>query len=262
MTFPDAPRVHYEINPLDEVICQLRFPAILKIEVELPSIFQEKIRKYYPYYSVKSTIQLPSVIPPELAAMMSGGNNPKLAHEFISVDGNWKLNVTREFIALTCQKYERWEDFKGYLKIGTDALEEVYAPSFYTRLGLRYRDTIKRSKLGISDKSWGTLLEANIAGALASYPTCNEIQHIAHELLVKLPRESSYIQVQHGLNRDSLDDEHTYIIDADLYTDKQTEIIDAVSNLDFLNTQARLFFRWCITKELHDAMRPRLLTSD
>ena len=48
MAFPEVERVIYERNPLDEVICQLRFPAILKID-EPPIAFQEQIRTRYPF---------------------------------------------------------------------------------------------------------------------------------------------------------------------------------------------------------------------
>lgn len=49
-TFPETPRVIYAKNPLFEVICQLRFPAILKIDSEIPAGFQEKLRASFPLF--------------------------------------------------------------------------------------------------------------------------------------------------------------------------------------------------------------------
>ena len=43
--FSDAPRCRYGKPQLLEVVCQLRFPAILKIENQSPYEFQELIRK-------------------------------------------------------------------------------------------------------------------------------------------------------------------------------------------------------------------------
>ena len=51
MPFPEVKRIIYKKNPLDKVICQLRFPTILKIEKEIPAEFQERIRKEFPNYS-------------------------------------------------------------------------------------------------------------------------------------------------------------------------------------------------------------------
>ena len=51
MPFPDVERVIYNENPLDRVICQLRFAPILKIDTEIPAEFQERIRIDYPNLS-------------------------------------------------------------------------------------------------------------------------------------------------------------------------------------------------------------------
>jgi len=50
MPFPDSKRAFYGKNPLEEVVCQLRFPPILRIEVETPAVFQDKVRQVFPLY--------------------------------------------------------------------------------------------------------------------------------------------------------------------------------------------------------------------
>ena len=52
MKADDGRRFIYEKNQLVEVICQLRFPAILSIDSETPAAFQEKVRARYPRYAV------------------------------------------------------------------------------------------------------------------------------------------------------------------------------------------------------------------
>ncbi|HQU44113.1 MAG TPA: TIGR04255 family protein, partial [Pirellulales bacterium] len=54
MPLPEFPRVIYGKNPLEVVICQLRFPPILRIGAELPAEFQERIRKDYPEFRDRS----------------------------------------------------------------------------------------------------------------------------------------------------------------------------------------------------------------
>src|SRR5512133_4231716 len=51
MPFPKVKRVIYRHNPLDQVICQIRFPPILKIDAQIPSEFQDRVRKHFPSYS-------------------------------------------------------------------------------------------------------------------------------------------------------------------------------------------------------------------
>ena len=56
--FSQESRCIYEKNQLIEVICQLRFPDILKIEAQEPYAFQDAIRGEYPQYA-KKVEQLP-----------------------------------------------------------------------------------------------------------------------------------------------------------------------------------------------------------
>ena len=56
--FSQEERCIYGRNMLLEVICQLRFPDILKIEAQEPYAFQDAIRGEYPQYA-KKVEQLP-----------------------------------------------------------------------------------------------------------------------------------------------------------------------------------------------------------
>ena len=59
MLFPDAKRTIYKNNVLEQVICQLRFPTILKIDTEVPSRFQEVIRHRFPIYKQTNEALIP-----------------------------------------------------------------------------------------------------------------------------------------------------------------------------------------------------------
>jgi uncharacterized protein (TIGR04255 family) len=77
MQFPDYERVIYERNPLNEVLCQLRFPSILKVTSQQPVEFQEVIRTDYPILNIKRPVELP--VPnqtPELTTIL--GSIPSL----------------------------------------------------------------------------------------------------------------------------------------------------------------------------------------
>jgi uncharacterized protein (TIGR04255 family) len=263
MAFPDAERVIYEKNPLEEVICQLRFPPVLKIEAEPPSGFQERIRADYPFYQAKPALKFPAGIPAELAALLATGLPAgPAAHEFTSRDEKWTVALTREFIALTCRNYDRWENFKEHLRAPLEALQALYSPAFFTRIGLRYRDVLRRSALELDQFSFAELLQPWIAGALAAPEVSQDVEHSAEELVVRLPDHQSHVRVHHGLAPDGKSQEQCYVIDADFFSDQQTEAPHAIERLNFLNKQSRLFFRWCIQDRLHRAMQPRPLSGD
>ena len=81
------PRFKYKKAPLIEVIYQLRFPIILKIDTELPSNFQESIRSRYPNLNI---IETNNSIRDEKNANTLLGKN----YQFISVDGKHRVSLT------------------------------------------------------------------------------------------------------------------------------------------------------------------------
>lgn len=260
MPFPNSPRVIYSKNPLVEVICQLRFPSILRIDSEVPSKFQEKIRHQYPLFEETPIKELKLELPPELIQAFKEVISPvktgKIAYDFLSPDKTWKVGLTREFIALSTNKYERWEEFKAYLEEPLSALINVYSPAFFTRVGLRYRDVICRSALGLpTDYPWSELLKPHIAGELTSPTLADCVFGVAKKIQVRLS-ENAEVLIQHGFVQHP-EGETCYLIDSDFSISAQTEVTDVIPTLDLFNRQTRDFFRWCITDQLHRAMEPR-----
>jgi len=266
MAFPDAPRVIYENNPLDEVICQLRFPPILRIDAEPPAGFQEQIRDEYPFYETKEALKLPAGLPQGLAQSLIA-DLPfagRKSHTFGSRDQVWSLSLNREFLALTCQAYTRWEDFKARLAGPFEVLLQHYKPSFFTRIGLRYRDVIRRSRLGLQDVPWGELLQPWISGVLGPAGVSDLVDGMQSVCLIRLPDDIGRVQLSFCLAVEQQpseaggpnNQEVVFLIDADLFTEQQTECPDVFRRLDALNRQSGLLFRWSITGRLHDALRP------
>ena len=59
--FSTEERCIYRKNQLNEVICQLRFPEILTIGVNVPAAFQEAIRDEYPQYTARKEVPAPKI---------------------------------------------------------------------------------------------------------------------------------------------------------------------------------------------------------
>src|SRR5579872_4798317 len=109
MKFPESDRVIYATNPLERVVCQLRFPPILRIETELPARFQEAIRDQYPIFN---ELSFPGIPQDMLSMMRSILPNASRTYEFTSGNGAWKLTISKEAIALECGAgwYTTWEE--------------------------------------------------------------------------------------------------------------------------------------------------------
>jgi uncharacterized protein (TIGR04255 family) len=257
MPFPEIERVIYGTNLIDEVICQFRFPPILKIESVPPADFQDRVRDRYPLYRVKANIPLMPGVPEGLASKLKGlpfGPTLKV-HEFASKDENWILSLAAESIALACRKYKNWEQFKDYFQEPLTALQKFYRPAFVSRVGLRYRDLIQRSKVGLADVLWSDLLQPWIAGPYGSTLTVDDLERSVHQYIIKLPEHNARVLVNTGMVDQS--GEQCCVLDADFFTEQQTELADAISRIDFFNKQARYFWRWSIKERLHTALGPQ-----
>jgi uncharacterized protein (TIGR04255 family) len=186
---------------------------------------------------------------------MPGGT---VSHEFVSADGCWTVSLTRESIALSNTKYRRWEEFREHFQFVIGILQEQYSPAFYTRIGLRYRDVIRRGKLDLGETPWAALLNTYVAGELAAPELIGKIQYAARDFVVRLEDAKGSVRVQHGLAQELVDGKpaHAYVIDSDFFSDERTEVANALGVLDAFNGRAGDLFRWCISPELHRAMEP------
>ena len=262
MNLPEFERVIYKRNPLVEVVCQLRFPPILKISHQEPVEFQDTIRFKYPLFET-TRAQLPSEIS-QVVQQLGLPVQSDVAYNFKSEDQKWSLSLTKDFIALTTSSYERYEQFKQRLEEALGIFEAIYKPSFYTRIGLRYQDLIIRSKLGIEDQNWSELIAEHIASELHETNLSSSIQTIVKSLVLRT--EIGQINLNHGLvnvkDAQGSGDEIAYLFDADFYTEQKIEGNRDVWNiLNQFNQSAGRLFRWSITDTLHDAMQPQPVES-
>ena len=265
MPFPKTPRVIYKNNPLIQVICQVRFPPILRIDTETPVKFQERVRKLLPGYDLTSDDGLASLphslsqgLPAEMREFLSPNRNRR--HQFHSKGSTWTISLTRDFVALETSRYKNWEEFREYLKLVIETLFVVYEPAYLTRIGLRYKNAIDRKRLGLEDKKWSDLLAGFVLGQFAREETANRVLEQHGKTLVKLNDDGDLVRIEYGQVTESAGDPSNklYLLDHDFYTDKEiaADEQDIVSRLDTYNGLNRRLFRWCISNILHEAMGP------
>ena len=213
MPFPDSPRVLFTRNPLDQVICQLKFPTILSISANEPDKFQEIIRNDYPVFAREVTEGLPK----DIAAILRQvggvtGINESVEYKFSS-DGDSRIaTLNKEFIALAELNYHKWDDFYTELEKIRTALEQIYRPSFYTRIGLRYVDVIDKQKLGIEELPWSELLIPEFIGTLKDENIGTSIKLMREDLHIDLSNDiqDANVRVRHGLLKN--DNPNVYVI--------------------------------------------------
>ena len=262
--FPDSERVVYRRNPLVAVICQLRFPPILRITTEVPAAFQEQIRKEFPLFSENAPeigIEGPPgmPVPPALLELVKGSipKGQRVGYDFKSADGTWKVRLTRDFLSLSTNQYTRWEEFQKNLEGPLKALEQTYSPAFFTRVGLRSQDLIRRSQLGFSEATkWSTLIQPHIAGVYAVPELENAVKESMGQLLLTFPEFKGKVRMNYGIAQVVGSPEDCFLIDSDYYTEERTKRDGVDATLAYFNKQSGRLFRWCIEPALHNAMEP------
>lgn len=261
MPFPETERVIYRKNPLNKVICQLRYPPILRIDSEVPSNFQDTIREAFPLYNEKVELQqetaigLKSQIPPELIKQLTKTSVNK-NHEFSSEDGIWKINLTRTFVSISTSQYTRWEDFEKMFKPSIDALLDIYKPPFFTRAGIRYVDIFERSRLGLLPNcKWTELLKPYFSGLLSTEVGSN-IKHFENVYEISLNDSKSMVRIATSFVQNAQSKEQCYMVDSDLYLPSRVKPKELEDKLDFLHKRATRLIRWIITEKLHNTMEP------
>jgi uncharacterized protein (TIGR04255 family) len=255
MPFPEAKRVIYKQNTLDNVICQLRFPPNLTIDLEVPAGFQEAIREDYPIYEETTEFQqeISLQLKGEILNPMSKVSTNK-NHLFTSEDGVWKINLTRTFISISCSKYTRWEEFIARFEKPLKTLQEIYSPPFFTRLGLRYINVFCRSKLGLNEVDWSELIQPQFLGFLAS-DIKSHVSEFSNACEVKLSDDISSARIITTMVNNK-QGERCFMVDSDFYTPSKVDTQEVFKKLDFIHKRSTNSIRTIITPILHQTMRP------
>ena len=258
MLFSDRPRTHYPNAPVHEVICQLRFPTILTINNVEPADFQEAIRDTFPQYARRQDMPAPQPVP-------QGGNaqrpTPVTNYHFISEDNLWKLNLTKDFIALSTIRYPGWEEFARHLDRALAAFIQTYKPAYLQRVGLRYVNLVSRKRLDLEGTPWTDLIAPAYTGALSA-PDMNEEDFLNYGTDLNLKLDNSCrAKIHAGLARLQIkapnapqDPEVKFIFDMDLSMSGNIPCTMAAGALETLHVYGGRIFEGAITEELRGAL--------
>ena len=257
--FSSAERKILEKNQLLEVICQLRYFDILKIDAAEPFEFQEAIRAEYPQYAKKV-----EQLPPQIVGGKPVAQPPVNNHQFISADGQWKISMTKGFIALSTHRYVRWEEFAKRLDMVLAAFIRIYQPNCFTRVGLRYINAFNRKSLDLEQYTWRELIQPGYIGLMGE-EDAQESAFLKNEQTVTMAMPGgakANIKCGPGLLRRVNNrtrqtvEEKVYMLDLDLFMEGNMPLSQAVPALNVVHGNAGSLFRGAISDTLFDAMQP------
>jgi uncharacterized protein (TIGR04255 family) len=251
MPFPIAQRVHYKNNPLVEVVCQFRFPPILKIDTEVPGVFQDLVREKFPLYFEKLEISYLSPTQP-----LNTQKNTSKNYEFKDEQDEYKINLTRTFLSLSTKKYSQWEEFYERIKFMLDAFSKVYSVVHFTRVGLRYINLIRLKELGLDGTPWEELIQPYFIGLINS-PVSKNVDAFENTSEVILEDKVSKARIITGFAlKDDLSDK-AFVIDTDFSFNQKHKLPEGIDKLNFFHDRATRLIRFAIHERLHQALIPK-----
>ncbi len=262
MLFSNEERCLYARPTAHEVICQLLFPGILSIESREPADFQEEIRGRFPLYARRQESLPASVFRRTGDTSESRSLETVTNYHFVTEDHLCKLNLTKNFISLSTLRYTGWENFAAVLDQTLAAFIRIYQPAFFGRIGLRYRNIISRSALGLEDCEWRDLICSAYLGALADEDVnAAMITRMATDLeltfsescLARIHAAPVHMKIP-GANQ--LEAEEKFMLDMDLAMGGSISAQLTAGALETLHAHSTRIFRGAITDTLHEAMKP------
>ena len=135
-------------NQLDNVVFQMRFPAMLSIDRDM-ALFQDRIKACYPVYDAFSNM-LPNV-----------ANIPSTRdYAFYSEDRSWSASLSVATLSLVTSRYAGWSDFFGKAMKLIDDASSCFSIDEVTRIGLRYVNAIKPSSMGFPAGDFKSLIDS------------------------------------------------------------------------------------------------------
>lgn len=260
--FSSADRTVYGRNQILEAVCQFRFPAILSIETDVPAAYQDAVRDVFPRYANRREQQAPKM-------QMTPGQTPRVEsqppvtnHSFSTADGACRINLTKDFLAVTVNRYTRWEDFARMLDKALYQFIQVYKPALFDRVGLRYINTFSRRALELEETPWRDLIEGCYLGLMGeeaapekAFSRCTQDVELSLPGGCRLKLHAGPGLVRRGT--DTSDKEVKFVLDLDVSMSGNLPVSGAAGALNTLHAHAWSVFRSAITDTLHDAMEPK-----
>lgn len=250
INFPPKPEIQLDHPPLEEVVCQVRFPPILRISTEEPVDMQEQLRHRFPLLEVEQGVQVqfPVLGNPEAP---SAEIKPRL-YRFRTSDKQTAVSLTVNFFAVSSTQYKHWNDFAHSLQLAHDAVQNIYQPAFATRIGLRYinRLTLDNTRTQSRDELFDLLCPQLVAMLRG------QVWEDADKMGSVLSFTEKAATLNFRVAYETVDNLPNFLLDFDYSETGELPLDGLVERCDHYHTIIYNAFRWCLREEGLERFQP------
>ena len=250
LSFPNVEEIRLIRSPLREVVCQVRFPPILRLAKEAPVEFQEQIRAHFPILE----IERPVLIEPE---DLKAGTTVDLrmpVYRFHNQGKTQTASLTADFYALSTSAYRHWTDFASDLEYVTKAARTAHEIPYATRIGLRYINFIDLTFIpSCRLERIYSLLRPELTTMLRTKVITSP--RYAMNQIVAADGEDQFT-LRYGVAPKADSSELGFVLDFDHYAEGQVGVEDLIARCERYHRVIYNAFRWCIRDNKLAAFEP------
>ena len=243
--------VDFKKTGLRTVVAELRFNPILRIGIETPVAFQDRVRALLPKFSILQGAAIQFRVfrgeGEDVDVSSAEGFRPdSLTWRFQSEDDQWTASLTTNRLSLETTQYKRFPDFAHRFSILHGALQNSHPVDRFTRIGLRYINAFDPKRF---PGPWLPRFNPQLVGPLADPVLGGLVTH--SEQTFVLSEEDWMIKVRHGLV-----DGENYTLDLDHATGSPVGRDSVEDVMGTFNRHIYQVFRWSISDSFYSEMEP------
>ena len=244
LSFPPREHVPLRNSPLREVICQVRFPLILRIANEAPITFQEAIRDRFPNLETEHAM----LVELSIEKMRPAALQPP-TFRFTDKSKTRIVSLSLDFFSFSVNQYTGWDAFASDLQYVADAAISVYRIPYATRIGLRYINALTNDNTKSSQffPDVVDIVQPEITALLRNEAIQDPYIAISQ---LRVRHDDSHFSFRSGILEEE-DQPQSFLLDFDLYIEGEITI-DASGLLELCDRYHALIynaFRWAIKSE-------------
>lgn len=240
LNFPKKSEIKLQNPPLSEVVCQVRFPAILRILNEMPVDFQDHIRNRFPELGIEHNISV-SLSKSDSSEKPATEGGEKI-YRFSTDDKTTAASLAVNFFALSTNQYQHWDVFINDFISVYQAVQAAYQPAYATRIGLRFINqfTFENTKVGSIDQLID-LFHPDLTVLFKS-----KVWKIPDEALsqVLLGDENAKLMLRSGYGTEK--ESPFFLLDLDYFEEGKIQLNGLKERLDRYHRTIYDAFRWCV----------------
>jgi uncharacterized protein (TIGR04255 family) len=237
LNVPHVESVRYTRNFIKTVVCELRFPTLLDLEMAPPAKLQAALRKEFPIYDKQKSVDV------SVGNSVSSEN----AYYFRTVKGDWTVGLRSSSLSVETHAYTEFSDFYDRLDRVLNAAEKIIDTDFFTRVGLRYINVVP---VVMSDglNEW---INPGLIGALSDN-VFGDIEQYASEL--QGSTDSGKYSLRQALKYRS-EGKAEYVLDYDFFQEN-VKLVDTLGLVSEFNKINFSLFHYCLGTKAIEFLGP------